>query len=100
MPSERRHLSLHGWLAGVETPVIQAHSFLTAGDAMDHHDPIEIAALISTSSICNDCLAYKTGLLARRVQTVLNQIAKSVNLMTAPGRCSRCLKQTVVHQLG
>jgi hypothetical protein len=66
---------------------------------MDRYDSIEITALISTASICNDCLADKTGILARRVQTVLNQIARSVNLMTAPGRCSRCLKQTVVHRL-
>ena len=67
---------------------------------MDVYDSIEITALISAASTCNDCLAYKTGLMARRVQTVLNQIARTVKLTTTPGRCSRCLKQTVVHRLG
>jgi hypothetical protein len=64
------------------------------------YDAVEITTLISTVSVCNDCLAYKTGILARRVQTVLNQIARSVKLTTIPGRCARCLKQTVVYRLG
>ena len=68
---------------------------------MDHYDSVEITALLSTTSICDDCLAFKTGLSVRRVQRVVRtQITKSLKIATSPGRCGRCLKQTVVHELG
>ena len=64
-------------------------------------DSVEITALISTTSICGDCIAYKTGLSVRRVQSVVHtQLAKSLKIATTSGRCGRCLKQTVVHRLG
>jgi hypothetical protein len=63
------------------------------------YDASEITGLISAVSLCDDCLAHKTGLLVRRVQGVLNQIARSADLATNAGRCAGCLKQTVVHRL-
>ena len=63
-------------------------------------DAAEITALISTATLCADCLAQKIGVDVRRVREVLNQVAESVTITTRPGRCDSCLKQTVVHRLG
>ena len=67
---------------------------------MDHYDSVEVTALISATSICDDCLAYKTGLNVRSVQRVRTQIKTSLEIATTSGRCGRCLKQTVVHRIG
>ena len=66
---------------------------------MDPYDPIEITALLSATSICDDCLAYKTGLSVRGVKRVRTRITKSLKIATTSGRCGRCLKQTVVHRI-
>jgi len=63
-------------------------------------EAVEIAAIITVLAICDDCLAKKTGLPARRVTAVLNEIAATLKLSTQSGRCLSCLKQTVVHRLG
>jgi hypothetical protein len=64
-------------------------------------DSVEITGLIATTSICDDCIADQTVLSARRVRRVVDtQLAHTLRLMTSPGRCGRCLKQTVVHRLG
>ena len=64
---------------------------------MDPYDSVEITALLSATSMCDDCLAYKTGLAVRSVKRVRTQITKSLKVVTTSGRCGRCLKQTVVH---
>ena len=67
---------------------------------MDPYDSVEITALISATSICDDCLAYKTGLSVRSVKRVRTQITTSFKIATTTSRCGRCLKQTVVHRIG
>ena len=67
---------------------------------MDHYDPIEITALLSATSICDDCLAYKTGLAVRRIRDAVKHVTKSLKIQTMQGRCARCLKQAVVHRIG
>ena len=66
---------------------------------MIHYDSVEITALISATSICDNCLAYKTGRAVRSVKRVRTQITKSLKILTTSGRCGRCLKQTVVHRI-
>ena len=63
-------------------------------------DASEIFGLITDTSLCNDSLAHKTGLVDRSVQSVLNQLARKIKLTTEAGRCAACLRQTVVHRLG
>ena len=63
-------------------------------------DVAEIVGLITTASLCDDCIATKTGIEARQVPKVLNQAARLFEVRTRPGRCDACLKQTVVHRLG
>jgi hypothetical protein len=66
-----------------------------------HYDSVEITALISAISICDDCIVYKTGLSVRRVRSVVEtQFTKTLKIATTPGRGGRFLKQTIVHQLG
>ena len=60
----------------------------------------EVIALIAGIPICDDCLVDKTGLTARRVCDVLNEISGIFRIVTHARICAACLKQTVVHRLG
>jgi hypothetical protein len=63
-------------------------------------DAMAVAALITNVSLCDDCVAKRVGLPARRVPSVVNQIAETLIVTTQAGRCDACLRQTVVHRLG
>ena len=64
---------------------------------MNRHDSVEIAALLSTTPVCDNCLAFKTGLAVRRVKRVRTRFTTLLRIATTAGRCGRCLKQTRVH---
>jgi hypothetical protein len=51
-------------------------------------------------SFCDECVAKRVGLPARRIARVVHQIAETLIVTTQAGRCDACLKQTVVHRLG
>ena len=59
-----------------------------------------VAALIPNVSFCDECVAKRVGLPARRITRVVHQIAETLIVTTQVGRCDACLKQTVVHRLG
>jgi hypothetical protein len=59
-----------------------------------------VAALILNVSFCDECVAKRVGLPARRIARVVHQIAETLIVTTQAGRCDACLKQTVVHRLG
>ena len=58
-----------------------------------------VAALIPNVSLCDECVAKRVGLPARRIPRVVNQIAEALIVTTQAGRCDACLRQTVVHRL-
>ena len=41
---------------------------------MDFLDSAEITALISAAAICDNCLAYKTGLAVRRIRDAVKHV--------------------------
>jgi hypothetical protein len=59
-----------------------------------------VAALIPNVSLCDECVAKRLGLSARRIRRVVNQIAEMLIVTTQAGRCDACLRQTTVHRLG
>ena len=56
--------------------------------------------LIGDTAVCAECLAWRTGMRPGDVYESLQAIATLEPLTTDIGRCTRCLREKVVHRIG
>jgi hypothetical protein len=61
-------------------------------------DPIA-AVLTGAVALCGECIARQVSAPLWRVHSDLAQLSKSLRIISEPGRCRDCEKQTVVHWL-
>ena len=63
-------------------------------------DAALLATVLSTTPLCSDCIAKKTGVPGDRLDTVVGGIGSTLKLERGPGQCRACLeKKTTTYRL-
>ena len=62
-------------------------------------DAPTVAELIALAPICTDCIARRAGISVADVLETLHRLGVRVAFRTDLGRCSRCLREKVVHHV-
>jgi hypothetical protein len=93
---------IHPMLARASALVAQSAALCTIlrriSGSSDLDSPF-IVEIISTSAVCLDCLARKTGIPLDRTSDAMERVRAIMAVLVAGGRCEACLRVTTVYRL-
>ena len=62
-------------------------------------DANRITGVLSTASLCGDCIARQTGLSQVRLDEVFLRVVVTVRVASQFGRCDGCSRTTTAHRI-
>ena len=63
------------------------------------HDAALITDVLSTTPLCDGCIARQAGLTLARLEEVFLRVVVTNRVVSHPGRCDCCLEATTAHRI-